>query len=84
MKRAHITIEYCVECLYLPRAIDLAQSLLQNYGDQIESLTLVPGHEGVFDVTLNEQKIFVMEGVLPKPDKLVKQISNALAGRDAA
>ncbi len=84
MKRARITIAYCTECLYLPRAIDLAQSLLLTYADQLESLTLIPGHEGVFDVTLNEQKIFVMEGVLPKPDKIVKQISNALAGRDAA
>ena len=80
MKRARITIEYCVECMYLPRTLELARALLEAHPDQIESLTLLPGHEGVFDVSLNDQKIFAMEGVLPKPDLIKERIRQALAG----
>jgi selenoprotein W-related protein len=81
MRRAQITIEYCVECLYLLRAIELAQKVLGAYADRIESLTLRPGHEGVFDVFLNDLKIFQMEGVLPHPDEILNQIGRALGAR---
>ncbi len=80
MNRAEIEIEYCVECMFLPRAIELAQALLTNHADKIKSLALVPGHDGVFDVTVNNKKIFAMEGVLPKPDYIQKRVGEALGG----
>jgi len=84
MKRARLTIEYCVECMYLSRALELARALLEEHPEQIDSLTLLPGHEGVFDVSLNEQKIFAMEGVLPQPDLIKERIGQALAGETLA
>ena len=80
MQRARITIEYCVECMYLASALELVRALLEAHPDQIESLKLIPGHEGVFDVTLNDQKIFVMEGVLPRPDLIMKKMSEVFSG----
>jgi selenoprotein W-related protein len=80
MKPSRITIEYCVECLYLPRAIALAQALLQDFPDQIAEVALIPGHEGVFDVSLDGKKIFAMEGVLPQPASILKRMGEALSG----
>jgi predicted Rdx family selenoprotein len=66
--------------MFLPRAIELTQALLTNHSEKIRSLSLVPGHEGVFDITVNNKKIFAMEGVLPKSDYILKRVSEVLVG----
>ncbi len=55
-----ILIEYCVECLFLGRAIEAAQALLQEHSEHIESLTLKPGRGGVFNVFVNDRLIITV------------------------
>lgn len=51
--KLRVVIEYCVECLFLGRALEAAQALLQSHAEHIESLALKPGHDGVFSVFVN-------------------------------
>lgn len=63
---ARISIEYCVECMYLDRALEAAQALFGEFPDSIEALTLTPGSRGVFTVTLDGEAVCDIEpGELP-------------------
>ena len=53
-----ITIQYCNQWNYLPRAASLATQLLEKYGNNIENLSLLPSDGGVFEITKNEILIF--------------------------
>lgn len=45
-----ITITYCTQCNWLLRAAWTASELLQTFGTELQSVTLVPGTGGVFEV----------------------------------
>ncbi len=63
---ADVRIEYCVECMYLGRALEVAEALLRDFSQQIDGLTLVPGTRGVFDVSLDGESVRAIEpGELP-------------------
>ncbi|HED04796.1 MAG TPA: SelT/SelW/SelH family protein [Candidatus Fraserbacteria bacterium] len=79
---AQVQIEYCVECLYLARALETAQALLESYADQLSSLELLPGSRGVFTVTLDDRVLYRMkegEWRLPSPELLKRQVGEALS-----
>jgi selT/selW/selH-like putative selenoprotein len=65
-------MQFCVGC-YLPDAMALAQSLLENNPhDESFSLTLVPGESGSFDVKKNNEIVYSKKksGRLPTPQDL--------------
>ncbi|MBI1729966.1 SelT/SelW/SelH family protein [Candidatus Acetothermia bacterium] len=74
---AQLIIEYCHECMFLGRAIEVAQKALHHYPDALESVTLIPGSNGVFTVMLDHLPIYTIneEGLLPSSD----QVQNLLA-----
>ena len=43
MSRPHIAITYCTQCNWLLRASWMASELLNTFGTELGSLTLVPG-----------------------------------------
>ena len=53
-----ITIQYCNQWNYLPRAASLATQLLEKYGNNIDNLSLLPSDGGVFEITKNDILIF--------------------------
>lgn len=69
---AKIAIQYCVECMFLGRALEIAKTLLDEHPHEIESLQLVPGADGVFTIELDREPIFHIgeEGRLPSPDEI--------------
>jgi selenoprotein W-related protein len=69
---AKIAIQYCVECMFLGRALEIAKMLLDEHPHEIEYLQLVPGTEGVFTIELDQEPIFHIgeEGRLPSPDEI--------------
>jgi selenoprotein W-related protein len=78
---AHVQIEYCVECLYLERALEIAKALLSAYADQISAVQLVTGTRGVFNVTLDGRLLFhLKEGQwpLPSPELIQREVGRAL------
>lgn len=53
-----ISIEYCNAWNYLPRAASVATEILNKYGNNIKSLTLIPSGGGVFEVIKNDELVF--------------------------
>ncbi|WP_435158915.1 SelT/SelW/SelH family protein [Haladaptatus sp. DFWS20] len=53
-----IEIEYCVPCGLLDRAIATQTRLLDEFGQKLDSVSLVPSHGGVFIVTVDGETIW--------------------------
>lgn len=53
-----LTITYCTQCRWLPRASWMAQELLTTFQEELDEVALRPGSGGTFDVHLNEELIF--------------------------
>jgi selenoprotein W-related protein len=54
----NIEIEYCVPCGYLPRATEAQTRLLEEFGNDIEGVTLKTGRKGVFTFRADGQQIY--------------------------
>jgi selenoprotein W-related protein len=53
-----VEIEYCVPCGLLDPAIETQTRLLEEFGRDLDGVTLVPGHGGVFVVTADGETIW--------------------------
>ncbi len=73
---AKVGIEYCEECLFLGRALEVAQAVLERFSGELASVELVPGHDGVFTVTLDGEPLWRIgeEGRLPTPEGIVRTL----------
>jgi selenoprotein W-related protein len=54
----NVEIEYCVPCGHLDRANDLQHTLLSEFGQDVESVALVTGDGGVFEVRADGETVF--------------------------
>lgn len=54
----NVTIEYCVPCGFLPRALDVERALLEEFGRDLGTVTLEPGHEGVFEIRVDDEVVW--------------------------
>jgi selenoprotein W-related protein len=77
---AKIEIEYCTQCRWLLRAAWIAQELLTTFDSDIQSLSLVPGTGGIFEVRLNGALIFSRkaEGRFPESKELKQLIRDVI------
>ena len=68
-----ITIKYCAQWNYLPRASSLGDELKKNLGAEIE---LVAGSNGIFDVSLDGNIIYskFKQGHFPQADEIIQLI----------
>jgi selenoprotein W-related protein len=53
-----VTIEYCTQCRWLPRAAWLAQELLTTFETELTELSLKPGTGGVFGVRVGDEVVW--------------------------
>ncbi|WP_158059385.1 SelT/SelW/SelH family protein [Halorussus halophilus] len=56
-----VEIEYCVPCGMLDRAQNLQRALLSEYGERLDSVALVTGDSGVFEVRADGEAVFDKE-----------------------
>jgi selenoprotein W-related protein len=54
----NVEIEFCLPCGYLNRAEDVQHVLLSSLGNALDAVTLVPGDDGVFTVTVDDTTVF--------------------------
>jgi selenoprotein W-related protein len=54
----NVEIEYCVPCGMLPRAQDLQEALLEEYGQDLDTVALKTGDRGVFKVRSDGDLLF--------------------------
>jgi selT/selW/selH-like putative selenoprotein len=71
-----IEITYCAECAESDQAVDLARKLLARHDENIETLTIVPGDFGVFDVAVDGKLIFSKDkaGRFPSLEEIEKAL----------
>jgi selenoprotein W-related protein len=71
----NIEITYCTQCRWLLRAAWLAQELLTTFEQDLAGVTLRPGTDGIFEISLNQKLIFSRKesGRFPEA-KEVKQL----------
>lgn len=53
-----IRIEYCTSWGYIDKAVSLSKELLGFYKNNITKVELVPSSGGVFEISLNDERIF--------------------------
>ena len=71
----HVEITYCTQCRWLLRAAWLAQELLITFEQDLTSVALKPGSNGIFEIKLNEQLLFSRKASGRFPEaKEVKQL----------
>ncbi len=76
----NVRIVYCVPCGHLPRAMELANHLLQTFGMEYNkrfSVTLDTSDGGTFDVYIDDKKVYSRKeqgGRFPTADEIVKEV----------
>ena len=70
-----VSIEYCTQWNYEPRALSLRDELMDIFGFSSE---LIESSGGAFEVKLNDQLIFskLNENRFPNPDEIVQFIED--------
>lgn len=53
-----VEIEYCVPCGLRDNALDTASAVLTEFGQELDGVTLTPGHGGVFKVYTGGEVVF--------------------------
>jgi selenoprotein W-related protein len=53
-----VDIEYCVPCGMRDRAVNLQTAILAEFGQQVESVALVTGDSGIFEVSVDGDLVF--------------------------
>lgn len=71
-----VEIEFCLPCGYLNRAEDVQHVILESLGETIDEVTLVPGDNGVFTVTVDQQKVFDIADDDYNVDQIVRDVRN--------
>lgn len=75
MTRPAITLHYCTQCNWLLRTAWMAQELLQSFGQDLASVTLVPATGGLFRIELDGEVIWDRKERGGFPDaKALKQL----------
>jgi selenoprotein W-related protein len=71
----NIEITYCTQCRWLLRAAWLAQELLTTFEQDLAGVTLKPGSNGIFEISLNQKLLFSRKEAGRFPEaKEVKQL----------
>lgn len=73
-----VEIEFCLPCGYLNRAEDVQHVLLQSFGESIDSITLIPGANGVFTVTVDDVTIYDISEAEYDVDEIAREVRSEL------
>jgi selenoprotein W-related protein len=53
-----VNIEYCVPCALLEYAVETQETLLEEFGQDLDGVRLQPGHDGVFKVHVDDDLVW--------------------------
>lgn len=76
-----IDIHYCTGCRWLLRSVWMAQELLTTFESEINELSLHPGTGGVFEVWVNDKRIWSRkeDGGFPEITRLKQLVRDQIA-----
>ncbi|APX95491.1 SelT/SelW/SelH family protein [Natronorubrum daqingense] len=69
-----VEIEYCVPCGFLERAEALQHALLSTFGEQLESVTLRTGVNGIFAVRVDDELVYEKSESAYDIDEIVRRV----------
>ena len=71
-----VVIRYCVPCRYQFKAIQDADAILKEFGEELSGLRLVPGAHGVYDVEVDGTLVFSLDKAMrfPETPELIRKI----------
>lgn len=75
-----VKIEYCTQCRWLLRAAWMMQELLTTFEQDLQSVALVPGTGGIFEVRLNGDMLYSRKekGRFPESKELKQLIRDQI------
>ena len=73
-----VTIEYCVPCGFLNRAQDIQGQLLQQFGQELDSVALVTGDHGVLRVDIDGETVYDKEEDEYDLDEITRRVKAQL------
>lgn len=76
-----ITLHYCTGCNWLLRSAWMAQELLTTFDGMIDELILKPGTGGIFEVWVNDTRIWDRKSMGGFPE--IKQLKQLVRDRIA-
>ena len=87
MAKPTIEIHYCRTCRFVLRATWMAQELLFTFGEDLGTLSLVPGDGGVFRIQMADGTVLydrsTNDGKFPESKELKQLVRDAIApGKD--
>ena len=76
-----VTLHYCTGCNWLLRSAWMAQELLTTFDGMIDELTLQPGTGGIFEVHVNDTRIWSRkeQGGFPDIKQLKQRVRDQIA-----
>jgi selT/selW/selH-like putative selenoprotein len=77
-----VKITYCSVCGYGPQTLELTGALMKEFGTDLASITLIPWHDGAFDVRVGNELVHAMErdGGFPKNETVIAAVRAQLQG----
>lgn len=78
MKTYEVKIEFCMQWNYAPKAASFAEELFTHFRTNIKKMELVPSSGGVFEVTVNGEKIYSKDetGLFPKAQEVIGKMES--------
>ncbi|SON56533.1 selT/selW/selH selenoprotein domain protein [Hartmannibacter diazotrophicus] len=75
-----VTIAYCRQCHWLPRAAWMAQEVLHTFSEEVGAVTLIPGTGGIYEVHCDGNLIWERkrDGGFPDAAELKRRIRNLI------
>ena len=77
-----VKITYCAECGYEPQTLDLAKTLMLEFGSRLSSIELIPWDSGAFEVSVDGEMVHSMrrEGGFPAHERVKNAVRARLSG----
>ena len=74
LKKYQVIVEFCMMWNYAPKAASFAEELITHFRRDIEKVELIPSSGGVFEVTVNGEKIYSKDetGLFPDTEEIIK------------
>jgi len=75
-----VKVVFCKPCGFQNRALGLANEILNRFGLDGVSVTLVPGKNGIFDVYVDNEMVFsrYKEKRFPEHQEIIEQVDKRL------
>ena len=76
MKKFQVSVTFCMQWNYAPKAASFAEELFTHFKGQIEKMELIPSTGGAFEINVNGELLYskLDKGIFPDTDHIIQQM----------